>query len=138
MAIETATTLASRPEITKVNASFWEAAARHEFILQYCPTCDRYQHEAIDQCPVCFGEFEWREASGRGRIHTFILMHQVYHPVYSGRTPYNVTIVELDEGPLMLTNIVNAENDRIVVGAPVTLVFEDIEEGLSLHKFELA
>ena len=76
-------------------------------------------------CPSCLGEgYEWNEVSGRGTVYTFAIMHQRYHPAWEPDLPYNIAVVELDEGPRMPANIIGIENDEIAVGMPVEVVWE--------------
>ena len=74
--------------------------------------------------------------SGRGTVYTFVMMHQVYHPAFAGDVPYNVTVVQLDEGPFMTTKIVGSGAERPVIGDRVQVTFEDVSESLSLPCFE--
>jgi uncharacterized OB-fold protein len=62
-------------------------------------------------------------------------MHQLYHPGFKGEIPYNVTVVELEEGPRMTANLVGCPNDQIRVGMPVEVVFERITDEVTLPKF---
>lgn len=126
------------PEITSQSAPFWMAAHKHQLVLQQCTNCHRYQYPPIDLCPVCAGEFAWVPASGRGQVHTFIIMHQLYHPAFKGELPYNVSVIELAEGPLMISNLVHCRNEDIRIGMPVRVVFEDVTPEEVLPKFEPA
>jgi len=79
-----------------------------------------------------FPEYTWEQASGRGTVRTFGVMHQRYHPAF--QTPYNVTIVELEEGPRLPTNIVGIANGDIRVDMPVVVEFEKSHD-VALPKF---
>ena len=81
-------------------------------------------------------ELGWTQVSGRGTVYTFVMMHQVYHPAFAGDVPYNVTVVQLDEGPFMTTKIVGPGADRPVIGDRVRVTFDDVSENLSLPCFE--
>ena len=89
-----------------------------------------------DRCDRCWStDTEWAQASGRGTLYTFGLMHQIYHPAFVADAPYNVAVVELDEGVRLTTNIVGCPNDQLRVGMPVEVVFESVSEGAALPKF---
>jgi len=126
------------PEVTQVNQPFWDAATNHRLVIQRCTVCGRFQHEPLESCPACCGKFEWIEVSGRGIIHTFTIIHQVYHSAFASEVPYNVSIVELDEGPLMVTNIVGCDSSELAIDLPVEVDFIDVEAGISLPVFRLA
>ena len=74
-------------------------------------------------------------ASGRGTIHTFTILHKAYRAEYADRVPYNVIVVELEEGPLFHSNLIGCENAAIRVGMPVEVVFDRIDDELTLPRF---
>jgi len=79
---------------------------------------------------------EWVEVSGRGKVYTWVVIHQRYHPGFVEELPYNVTLVELEEGPRLITNIVGCNNEDLHVGMDVEVVFEDVTEEITLPKFK--
>jgi hypothetical protein len=79
---------------------------------------------------------EWARVSGRGKVYSWTIFHYLYHPAFSQDIPYNVAIVELEEGPRMHTNIVGCSNEDIYIDMPVEVVFEDISEEIALPKFK--
>jgi uncharacterized OB-fold protein len=87
-------------------------------------------------CARCLSEkSEWVRLSGRGTVYSWIVIHQSQHPAFNADTPYNVAIVELEEGPRLHTNIVDCPNDRIHIGLPVEVVFEKVSDDISLVRF---
>jgi uncharacterized OB-fold protein len=64
------------------------------------------------------------QASGRGTLRTFGVMHQKYHPAFAPELPYNLAIVELEEGPRIVTNVIGAANEELRVGMPLVVEFE--------------
>ena len=124
------------PPISIFNAPFWDYARRHELRLQRCLDCARTWAPPGPVCPHCFSRrFEWALLSGRGRVASWAVFHKHYHPFFKGRTPYNVAFVELDEGPRLVANIVDAPFDAIATGMPVEVVFEDVEDRFALPQF---
>jgi len=81
-------------------------------------------------------EHEWVAASGRGTVYSWIVVHQRYNRAFEEDLPYNVTIVELDEGPRMVTSLVDVENQDIKAGTPVEVVFDRVTEEITLPKFK--
>ena len=126
------------PGTEEVWAPHWAAAANHELHVQFCPSCDLYQFPPLTVCSNCAGSIEWKEVSGHATIHTFIIIHQVYHPGFVDDVPYNVTVVELDEGPFLVTNLVEIANDEIQIGMKVAVSYVDISDGITLAKFRPA
>ena len=124
------------PAITASNKAFWDAARRHELIVYKCLNCGVLYSQSID-CTSCDSPcMEWVKVSGKGQVFTFCIYHQAFHPAWKDDIPYNVAYVKLDEGPLLMTNIVGCANKDIYIGMPVTVVFEDLTEEITLPKFK--
>ena len=119
---------------------FWEAARRHELTLQRCRACDRYIYYPRAACPHCLsGDLEWRRVSGRGTLNTFTVVYRGQKGFPLG-PPYVIAIVDLVEGPRLMTNLVGIEPDpaKIRIGMPVEVVFEDVSAEVSLPRFRPA
>jgi hypothetical protein len=80
----------------------------------------------------------WRRLSGRGTVYSFIIVHRPQHPAFLDDAPYNVAIIELEEGLRMHTNIVDCSDEDLRVGMPVEAVFEKINDDVTLPKFRPA
>jgi len=118
------------------SAPFFEGARQHKLMLMRCNNCKSYRMPSRDRCDVCWStDTSWAQASGKGTVYTFGITHQVYHPGFKDAVPYNVAVIELEEGPRMTTNIVGCSNDKIRVGMAVEVTFEDINDEVSLPKF---
>ncbi len=132
---------AQRPVPTpdEASAPFFDGAKRGVLMIQRCTACGTHLFPLREICEQCLGDdLEWVEASGKGTVHTFAVMHQVYHPGLAGDVPYNLTQVELEEGPRMTTNIVGIDNEAIEVGMSVVATFEEVDDGVFLPRFEPA
>ena len=90
---------------------------------------------AVGKCGITGSGLEWVPASGRGSVHTFTILHKTYRPEWAERVPYNVVVVELEEGPFFHSNVVGCANEDIYVGMPVELVFERDADGVNLPRF---
>jgi uncharacterized OB-fold protein len=123
------------PAVTESDRPFWEAAKRHELVAYKCANCGTF-YSQVTSCIACDSpRMEWARVSGRGQVFTFCIFRQPFHPAWQNDIPYNVAYVKLDEGPLLISNIVGCTNDEIYVGMPVSVVFEDINEEITLPKF---
>lgn len=128
------------PNITPLTEPFWQAAREHRFTLWRCKTCGasywpasycvRHENEPF------MGNLAWQEVSGRGTVFTFDVVRRQLHPSFP--TPYVYAIIELEEGPLFGSNVINCSVDDVYVGMPVEVVFDDISDTLSLPKFQPA
>jgi uncharacterized OB-fold protein len=124
------------PQISPEMAPFWEAARRHQLVVQRCRGCGALRFPARDLCSRCLSrEVEWAPVSGRGTIFSYAIMHQVYHPGFADEVPYAVVQVELEEGARMLTNVVGCPPAELTIGMPVEVVFEDRTPEVTLPKF---
>ena len=121
------------PDPDIAGAPFWEAAARHELVLQKCAQCGTIRHPPRPMCPVCNSmDSLFEQASGRGRIWSWVIAHAPVLPSFAEKVPYNVVVVELEEGVRMIGNLLDVDNDAITEGMEVAVDFEDVEEGVSL------
>src|SRR5216683_1653711 len=104
---------------------YWEACKRGELRLQRCSDCGHWRFPPSVLCPRCLSErSSWEALSGRGTVYTFIIVHRPQHPAFYEDVPYNVAIVELEEGPRMHSRIVGCTNEEIRIGMPVEVTFE--------------
>ena len=128
------------PTPTPDTAPFWEAAKRRELRIQHCNDCRQYYFYPRPLCRHCLSRnVEWRAVSGRGRLHTFTVNYR------TGRAspfpgPFVIAIVELEEGPRLMTNLVDVEPDpaTLRIDMPVEVVFEDITTEITLPRFRPA
>jgi uncharacterized OB-fold protein len=128
------------PVPTPETRPFWAAARRHELSLQRCRGCGAHVFYPRAACPQCLGaDLEWKRVSGRGRLHTFTVVHRGQKGFPLG-PPYVIAIVELDEGPRMMTNLIGIEADpaKLTIGMPVEVVFEDVSAEIALPRFRPA
>jgi uncharacterized OB-fold protein len=124
------------PKINRLSRPFWEAAKRHELVLQRCAACRRHRFPPSQRCPACLATAtEWVRASGRGKVWSWIRMWQPYFPAFDAERPYVVAYVELEEGPRLMTTIVGCSVDEIACDMPVEVVFDDVTDVVSLPKF---
>ncbi|MGD9891711.1 MAG: Zn-ribbon domain-containing OB-fold protein [Dehalococcoidia bacterium] len=127
------------PVRTEENAPFWDSAKRHALEMQRCGNCGRFRYPVADFCPRCLSpEFEWQAVSGNATLYSYIIVHQRYDPSFADDLPYNVAVVELDEGPRLVSNIVGIPNGDIRVGMPLTITYEDVTDEFTLPKFKPA
>jgi uncharacterized OB-fold protein len=124
------------PEPTPLTKPYWDALKRGHLVYQRCRRCRHAWLPPRQDCPDClYPAWEWTRASGRGRVVSWVVFHHAYHEAFKSRVPYNVALVELEEGPRLLTNIVNAA-EGLAAGREVTLTIEE-EQGFALARFAL-
>ncbi|HLF78884.1 MAG TPA: Zn-ribbon domain-containing OB-fold protein [Dehalococcoidia bacterium] len=124
------------PRPNRLSQPFWDGAKQHELRLQRCTACGHIWFPPSPRCPQCLSaDYEWAKASGRGRVWSWISMWQKYFPAFESEIPYNVAYVQLEEGPKLMTNIVDCNPNDLRCDLPVEVVFEDITVTVSLPKF---
>jgi uncharacterized OB-fold protein len=126
-------------QLTAEAAHYFEAAAQGRLELQRCDACERVWFYPRPACVACGSErFRWIVASGRGRVHSHSVVHRAPSAAFRERVPYVVALIDLDEGPRMMANIVGDDALRIAIGDALELAFEDRGEGRKLPQFRRA
>lgn len=124
------------PTITDENRPFWDGCAAGELRMQECTACQHIRYPIQPLCPRCLGtEVTWRALSGRGEVFAKVVYHRAFHPAYAPDVPYNLVLVQLEEGPRMYSSVVDSPNDLIEVGDALTVVFEQVADGVHLPRF---
>lgn len=136
---DTAASKPLRPTITAVNRPFWEGCGQGELRIQRCGACARLRYPAGSICPNCLSaDTTWECVSGAGTVFSFVVFHRAYHPSREGKVPYAVALIELAEGPIMLSNVVDADLSTLAVGQPVKVAFDRIDQDLTIPVFKPA
>jgi uncharacterized OB-fold protein len=116
------------PDISIEGQGFWDAAIEGRFVIKACIPCDRAFWYPRAICPFCLSDqTEFRGASGEGSIYSFTVMR--------AKPSYVVALVTLDEGPTMLTNIVDADFDAVQIGDRVRVRFKPSDGGPPVPAF---
>ena len=98
------------PQITESNAPFWQGLAQGEVRLQQCGHCGVHQYPAESFCYQCGAQdMSWVAVAGEGTVYSFTVVHQLYHKAFKPFLPYTVAIVQMDEGPRMLSAMVGLQ-----------------------------
>jgi len=118
------------------SAPFWAATAEGRFTLQRCDQCQEVVWWPRSLCPGCSSfDLEWFDASGEGTIYSFTVVHQSQGRTWNAVTPYVLAYVELDEGPRVMTNIVDCDPEALAIDDRVRVVWDDTGEGNALPRF---
>jgi len=116
---------------------FWEGCRNHELKFQKCKSCGHVRWPPSILCPMCYAnDTEWVKASGKGKVYTFAVYHQAFHKAFEKDLPYVTAVIELEEGPRLLSNIIGCKPQKVKCDMPVKVIWEDINEEFSLPKFK--
>ncbi len=124
------------PGINADTKPFWDACGTHQLKIQQCRNCGAFRMPPSFLCPKCCSRnSEWTVASGRGRVYSYVVYHKAFHPAFTGEVPYVAAIVELDEGPHLITNIIGCRPDEVRCNMPVEVVWDDRTEEVAIPLF---
>ena len=124
---ETASRPVPRPSIQ--SQPFWDGCARGELLLQRCKGCHTVWHPPSPPCPSCLStDYEWTPASGKGTVYTFSVIHHPFRPAWAPFVPYVLAVIELAEGPKLLSNVIDIAPDEVRVGMDVEVTFQPLTD----------
>ncbi|MGY1498729.1 Zn-ribbon domain-containing OB-fold protein [Streptomyces sp. QTS52] len=114
------------PEIDAFTRPYWDAAAEGRLLLRRCGGCGRAHHYPREFCPYCWSEdVVWETASGLATLYTWSVVHRNDLPPFGERTPYVAAVVDLDEGPRMMTEVVDGTEGELRVGMGLEVAFRE-------------
>ncbi|WP_092198689.1 MULTISPECIES: Zn-ribbon domain-containing OB-fold protein [unclassified Pseudomonas] len=123
------------PEVTPVNQLFWEGTALGELRLRRCNCCGHLFRFVSSWCSACWSaDLGWIRASGIGQVSAMTVVHVAPYASVADRVPYVLALVALDEGPVMMSNIVDVATGDVEIGMAVEVTFE-ARDGLQLPQF---
>ena len=124
------------PELTR---PFWEGTKRGELMMPRCKQCDNMFFYPREECPRCAStNLEWVKVSGMGRLHSFTIVRQPANASFIEDVPYAYAIVQLAEGPRMISNVVECDMDDLEIDMPLEAVFDEVTSDWTLVKFRPA
>jgi uncharacterized OB-fold protein len=124
------------PRVDEESRGYWEALQRHELYFQRCRDCGTNRVPPRALCPACLSSaVEWVRASGRGTVYSFTVTHQNQAPGFRDALPYVLAIVELAEGPRLMTNLVGCPVEAVHIGLAVEVVYDDVTPEITLATF---
>lgn len=127
------------PERDALNTPYWDSLAKGVLSFQRCDACEHAWLPARSECPGCLtDQWQWVPATGGAKLISWVVYHLAYHPAFANRLPYNVAVVELDEGPRMISNVVTDGNPNVLkIEQRLRLAIED-EGGTFVPRFAVA
>ena len=127
------------PEITALTEPFWRAARERRLVVQRCDACGALRFPPEAGCHQCGSlQASWVPVSGRATLYSWTLCYPPLLPYFAERAPWPVAVVELEEGPRMVTNIVGVPVEEYEIGTPLVADFEDVDDEVTLVVFRRA
>jgi uncharacterized OB-fold protein len=128
-----------QPLIEDEGEPFWEALKGDSLVIRKCNACGEFHYYPRPFCPKCWSEdVEWHEVSGKGTVYTYSTVYINDLPPFGGQVPYVAAIVELDEGPRMMTRLIDCTKDDITLGMAVEVDYQDLDGELKMAVFRPA
>ena len=124
------------PTLFEWNRPFFEGGLQGKLMLQRCTRCKQLIYYPRMLCPRCFSpDYEWEQLSGRGTVYSFAIVWRPNHPAFTDQIPVLLAVVELSEGPQMVSTLVGCAPDQVSIGMEVSVVFDTIAPDVALPKF---
>ena len=124
------------PRPQAMDMPYWEGLKKRELRMQKCRDCGKVWFPPAFGCPQCLStNYEWAKLSGKGKVWSWSVFYQVYYQSFAKDIPYNVIQVQVDEGPIMISNMVECKNEDLKCDMRVEIVFDDVTPEVTLPKF---
>ena len=118
---------------------YWDAAREERLLFRRCAGCGEAHFYPRRFCPLCWSEdVAWEDASGSATLYTWSVVHSNDLPPFAEKVPYVAAVVDLAEGPRMMTNIVDCDAEALTVGMELTVAFEKRTDDVTVPVFRPA
>lgn len=122
------------PTPTPISEPFWAACRQGELRIQQCQDCQKFLFYPSYMCPHCGGgTLQWQTISGKGEVHAVTVMERA---AQTGQVPQVLVLIELDEGPVMMSRVVTDHPHAVAIGDRVSVIFEAVSDEISLPLFK--
>ena len=121
------------PRPTADTQTFWDSCAKGQLVYQSCQKCGRAQFPPRSHCAVCGSDrIVWKKSTGRGKIHSFTVVHRPTTPAFKADVPYVIALVDLDEQFRMMMNVRDTHPHKVTIGQRIEVFFEPVDDGIFL------
>lgn len=125
------------------NAPYWDAADKHELTLQKCNSCQSYAHPPGPSCSNCGSQdviWENQGSNIQGKVYSYIVSYRPFLPGFQNDIPLVIAVVELDHLPevKIIGNILNCSAEKVEIGTPVKMIWEDVTDERAIPQWVLA
>ena len=124
------------PIVNPDSQAYWDGARNGRLMIRKCKACGVLHFLPRYLCPACWSrDLEWIQSSGRGTVHSFTIIRRAPLPAFTDRVPYVVALIELEEGPRMMANILGEDALATGIGDAVEVCFEERGDGAKIPQF---
>ena len=115
-----------KPIVIDETRGFWEGTASEELRVQVCAACGDRQLPGGPCCRECLSpDLSWERASGRGTVFSYTIVHKALHPAFAARVPYVLADIQLEEGPILTSNVTDVAPPDVRIGMAVEVWFDE-------------
>jgi uncharacterized protein len=115
-----------KPIVIDETRGFWEGTVAEELRVQVCGVCGHRQLPGGPCCRECLSaQVTWARASGRGTVFSYTVVHKALHPAFAEQVPYVLADIQLEEGPILTSNVTDVAPHDVSIGMPVEVWFEE-------------
>lgn len=124
------------PVVNADSLPYWSAAREKRLVIRRCKDCAAVHFMPRCLCPVCWSDqLEWIDSAGTGSVHSFSIIRRAPAPAFAHLVPYVVALIDLDEGPRMVANVLGDDALSVAIGDQVKVTFEDRGDGALVPQF---
>lgn len=125
------------PRPTPESMPYWDGCRQHQLLIQRCDNCLHFQFFPRILCTNCMSrDVKWVKAKGNGQVLSYTIIRRAISEAYAQQVPYVVALIQLQEGPTMMSNVVGCDAEKVTIGMPVKVVFEDWSEEITVPVFQ--
>jgi len=127
------------PLMEGTTGEFYQHCKNHELRFQRCTQCGTWRHVPRDMCAQCGSwAWEWAKSSGRGKLYTWTVVTFPMHPGFAEEVPYAVTLIEMEEGPRIVSRVIDVLPKDLRKDMSVEVIFDEVTHEVTLPKFKRA
>lgn len=127
------------PSLEGTTGEFYQYCRNHELRFQRCTQCGTWRHVPRDMCAQCGSwDWEWERSSGCGKLYTWTVVTYPMHPAFADEVPYAVALIEMEEGPRIVSRIVDVAPQDLRAGMLVEVIFDAVTPDVTLPRFKRA
>ena len=125
------------PPVNQDSAPYWRAAREGRLLLRHCTACGNVMFYPRMACPRCLSmDLGWQEASGRGQVHSATTCFRAPDQAFRAEVPYVIALIDLEEGPRMMSNVTHCAPDEVEIGMAVEVWFDEASDEIAIPKFK--
>jgi uncharacterized protein len=126
------------PPIDAQSRAYWAACNEGQLLVQRCQACSHVQHYHRVLCIHCgHDKLTDLPVRGAGTVRSFTIIRRAVSVAFEADVPYVVALIELEEGPTVMSNLINTPLEQIAIGKPVQLLFERRSESIAIPQFQI-